>query len=118
MNFPRTDFAYRLEFVFLDEHKKFLTQKTWQLLRRPGEAETIYLLQARAVPISEEPQHEILAGDYSRLTMVVGGFLGQLECRCFDPADEAAIQKQLAAFPLSYYVRFSPERIQMLLYTK
>ncbi len=112
------DFAFRLEFVFFDENGKFLTQKTWQLQHRQGEVGKIYLLQARAVMISDEPHFEKLGEDYSRLILSVGGMIDDLACSCFDPTDEAAIHQQLVAYPLSFYVTLKPELIRLRLYVK
>ena len=110
-------YSYRVEFRFVDTAGTLLKSKTWFLHREQHEEPRALLLQANAKLAGEKPKLEELRPNYVAITTVVSSLQGELSTSVFAGFQPAAVEQQVAAFPITLSVLMTHDGLGFSLYT-
>ena len=109
-------YSYRVEFRFVDTAGTLVSSKTWELHREQHEEPRALLLQVNAKLADEKPKLEEVAPNFVVITTTVSSLQGELSTSIFAGFQPAAVERQVAAFPVTLSVLMTHDGLGFSLY--
>jgi len=110
-------YSYRVEFRFVDTAGTLVSSKTWELHREQHEEPRALLLQVNAKLAGEKPNLEEVAPNFVVITTTVSSLQGELNASIFAGFQPAAVEQQVAAFPVTLSVHMTHDGLGFSLFT-
>jgi hypothetical protein len=114
---PSGGYSYRIDFQFVSPSGDHLQSQTWNLHHSPEEPAQVFLLQADARLVGDEPALEEIGRNYIGITIKVATLEGPLTRTVLPGGQQDALTQQAAAFPVTVAVLKRKEGLKFALLT-